>query len=309
MPIITDLEHIENLKKFETQTWRHLKFNERLDALQKLEDRMAQEQGRAKRTVDATEELNKDVAGAFDKTYPDYIHVNKHFLTSSGNNLISSYDMMDTVIHEGRHAYQYDVLHGVKVNYRPDDSIVRQWMENDITGSIPRSNPVGHRFQSKEDDARNFTYDKMKSYELFFENDPQYQKFIQKETIRRIDDDIKAQEVYNSKDYKEIINNKISADYAEIQQRLKESIQKLEQERRLIDKQLMEVTKEQMQVTKGLRPKEDLKPINEKLQSLQQAREQIIKESEKLNQLPELVMAQTIEQAPEKDLAIMLTLL
>lgn len=97
-----------NYRDFESKNWNRLNFVQRVDALQGLENEMARQQGREPRTL-VPETMEPSTAGYYNQEDPLRIYINESNIYSNepGNN----YDLMDTVIHEGRHAYQDDCIY------------------------------------------------------------------------------------------------------------------------------------------------------------------------------------------------------
>jgi hypothetical protein len=95
-------------ENFSSKNWKDLNEDGQLEAMQELERYMAEKQDRTMRTIEKT---TNDVYGEFDKENPNVLYINLKKINSDkawkGN---SSYLAMDTVIHEGWHARQFDAI-------------------------------------------------------------------------------------------------------------------------------------------------------------------------------------------------------
>jgi len=141
------LDEIENL---EQDNWDNLNAEERLNTLQEIEDYAAEIQGREPITLISNQDLGPGQFGGFDG---ENIHINASHLESD----MEIDEFIDTVLHEGRHAYQqYAVDHpGVE----PNQELVNEWAENLKPGNYLRPEDVGqesYQNQPIERDAWNF---------------------------------------------------------------------------------------------------------------------------------------------------------
>ncbi len=95
------------------------------------------------------EYLDQGVAGFYcwgDKS----LHLNMSFL-SYGNPLLER-DIVDTVLHETRHAVQFAAMEGNNP-LAFEDSIIRDWVRNANNYIDPSNDPIGYRNQPLEADA------------------------------------------------------------------------------------------------------------------------------------------------------------
>ena len=97
------------LDTFQKDNWNNASYQERMDAYQSLEHYMAEREGRAERQI-VFGNMDKESPGAvgYYTSADDRLHMDTGYLTGNRN----PYDGMDTVIHEGRHAYQADAMNG-----------------------------------------------------------------------------------------------------------------------------------------------------------------------------------------------------
>ena len=154
-----------------------MNYFERKRELENLEKEMAKESNREARTI-SFEKLPEGVRGYYDPEYPDVIVTNKNMVKHDAN----IYQSMRTVIHEGRHAYQDDVLKGRIEPKETDKEKIESWKHNsrEMGGHYIKyqDSPEKYRFQPKEEDANNFASETMNSFNERFKNAPEYHKHI-----------------------------------------------------------------------------------------------------------------------------------
>lgn len=114
-----------NKDLFHTSNWRKLSFEERLEALQMLENDYAKKQGRAPRIVEAEKMEGLEYMGYYNPKQ-DLIKINEDHVKRDDYN----YCCVETVIHEGRHAYQIDVIQYGSSS--EDQMEVQKWAENAV---------------------------------------------------------------------------------------------------------------------------------------------------------------------------------
>jgi hypothetical protein len=103
--------------------WETLGEEERLNALQVVEDQMADIQGRESVPVVEDHDLGPGVYGGYNEN-DQSIHINSDHMMGD----MPVEENVDTIVHEGRHAYQdYAINNPGVVN---DTEIVNQWSEN-----------------------------------------------------------------------------------------------------------------------------------------------------------------------------------
>lgn len=113
---VTALEQIQEIRP---ENWEDLGLGERLAALQGVEDLMSEIQGRPPLDVVA-ERMEPGLYGYFDGKA---VHISTWGLSSN-----DVAEAVDTIIHEGRHAYQhYAVDHP---GFHPDQQQVEEWRDN-----------------------------------------------------------------------------------------------------------------------------------------------------------------------------------
>lgn len=116
----SDIEYLSATEGLSERKWETLGPVERLNALQTLEDKLAEIQHRPPYQV-VVETMAPNDYGYFDG---NAIHINATHVVNPGFRL----EAIDTIAHEGRHAYQeYAVTHP---GFHPDAKEVEYWAAN-----------------------------------------------------------------------------------------------------------------------------------------------------------------------------------
>lgn len=160
-----------SLSSFRSENWEQLTSEQRLAELQEVENNLAAEQGRnAKKVIKQHYEPHRDeqgeVAGI---TLGEYgrseeqpegaIYINEDVLARDD----CSYECLETVIHEGRHAYQDDHSENEEWNHNMSGGYQDPNQEN--------TDRVDYRFQPVEADANDYADTKMAEYSSEFQGD------------------------------------------------------------------------------------------------------------------------------------------
>ena len=140
---------------FKSDNFKNASIQERMDAYQALENKMAAEQGRTPRSVAFDNESSmgfdeygpKDYCGCYSPNN-DCIHLNPYYISDVCAERGEQFDGMNTVVHEGRHAYHYDAMFGY-IN-QPDkkyllnkDAIEKSYNENVYGQAAAKSELTG----------------------------------------------------------------------------------------------------------------------------------------------------------------------
>lgn len=157
---------LSDCEELRFENWRHLTAGEKLDVLNDLETRIAGIAHRFPAEVSA-EALPLDENGAVWGYYADgRIVINSACLEYSAISPELYAKVVETLVHEGRHAYQDYNIH-IR-NVHPRTSEINSWLENEQQGYMPGDmSEIGlrlYRFQPTEIDARQFAEDTMKRF-------------------------------------------------------------------------------------------------------------------------------------------------
>lgn len=185
-------------------------YDQRLDFYQKLENTMAASQNRPARIVTPENMPKKNIAGYYSAYDPSKIAINKRLIMQDDRR----YDNCDTIIHEGRHAFQDDCIVGrANIGNIDDVNKIGDWRRNFDQYQEPNgmNSDVKYRFQPVEKDAYEYAnnkFDKMtanvKDRDLY---DYKHTRDIENNYYK-----LKAEQVYG-KNYEEKIKNEINSSY------------------------------------------------------------------------------------------------
>jgi hypothetical protein len=121
---ITDsVEAIRTIPEVTPENWDTLEPQERLDTLQTVENALSDIQNRPSAEIHA-EDMPANTFGCWDG---EVIRINSNHLTGEYEQPVS--EMVDTVVHEGRHAYQSHAINNP--GFLGNDAIEQEWRDND----------------------------------------------------------------------------------------------------------------------------------------------------------------------------------
>lgn len=207
-----------NITRVRTENWKLASPEQRIQILQDLEDGVAKEQGREARRVSPTKMSDDGYCGKYDSNKPDEIQINEDYLDDRLVDQGINYLCMETILHEGRHAYQDDAMNG-KIQH--DRSETELWKMNN-TGNIYKTEQNGYyRYQPVEADANDFSHAEINDLHKYLGDDPGYDKYF----VNREYSDSLYKEDARTKygdDYQKEIANSVREQYIEIMSVLQE---------------------------------------------------------------------------------------
>jgi hypothetical protein len=168
-------ETLANCEELRWENWQNLELSEKVEVLNDIESRIAAIEHRPPcpvRTGNDMGQLEVTSYGVFGhlggyRTGSKDITLNPELLTS--DNPMVYREMLDTLVHEGRHAYQDYNVNVCEVH--PRHSEVASWSETMAGGKWGYwgdcSNELGQRLyeqQAIEIDARNFAHDVLNNW-------------------------------------------------------------------------------------------------------------------------------------------------
>lgn len=141
--------------------WKDLSSAEKTELLQALEDHVALESGRIACTVEGQFMYTGSdgiVMGKYDRESGKIIVNSSQYLPESkyGNDASK---LLETCLHEGRHAYQDQAVKGIIEHNNPDE--LNQWKENFDNYIKHTENPRAYYEQTIEVDARQFASERL----------------------------------------------------------------------------------------------------------------------------------------------------
>jgi len=124
----SQVEYLEGIEGLSESRWAELTPAERLETLKDLESRLAEMQGRDPRQVIGRDYPSSWFStsktwGHYSETNPGELNINNELLRRPELRLKA----FDTLVHEGRHAFQHDAIRGL-VQYNPE--VVTYWRAN-----------------------------------------------------------------------------------------------------------------------------------------------------------------------------------
>jgi hypothetical protein len=200
-----------DISVFTTSNWANSSLIERLDALQNLENLFAGAQRRKSRSVSVTN-LDRGVMGQYSPRKQDVISISRELLENPTGN----FEAMDTIIHEGRHAYQDDCIMWLCTPLPADTLSVSGWRENmPGRGGMYFSKGFSYRYQPVEADAYRYAGLQMDAYKGTFGDDPNY---IAYHINRELSDDMQEKKAADALgvDFKDIIAQDVSEGFKQL---------------------------------------------------------------------------------------------
>lgn len=206
-----------------TENWIVATTDQRRQYLQDFEDYEAIEQGRKARTIVPVNMGNANYCGNYDPDSPDTIQINEEHLSDDLANQGFNYECLDTVLHEGRHAYQDDAING-KIEHNPEETEL--WRMNSTDGIYKTQDQATYRFQPLEADANNFAHSEIDQIKSQVGEDLGYDKYIEG---REYSDELaaKSAEARYGENYEAEIEKSVREQYSEKQQVQQTSVDKL----------------------------------------------------------------------------------
>lgn len=154
-------DSMRNIEGLSYEEWKELSPEDRLNVLQELESNIADIAHREECPI-STKELGEGHYGYFDPNLKT-ITINSELFESDS---FKDYkECLDTVIHEGRHAYQYYNLNEREVHPREGD--LTNWKLNEFEYGYQDAETCGFKayyMQPQEADARAFAEDILNKY-------------------------------------------------------------------------------------------------------------------------------------------------
>ncbi len=159
---------------FRSENWSNLSDRSRRAQMQALENSIAESQGRVPRKVIIDSSIPNGGFYSSDGKGGGTIHVSENDVHNN------SFECMDTVLHEGRHAYQDDVINN-RIDNIESAMTKESWVHDDASGCYITSREgayCDYFYQPQESDAYSFAKSQMDNMSANFNNDPQYQNYI-----------------------------------------------------------------------------------------------------------------------------------
>lgn len=197
------IPRIENLR---ADIWATLTFDQRLGALQELENRLAEQEGREPCQIAP---IPEDELKDKDRYRGEYISSNDGpGVIRLNPNLISSdepYQAVETFFHEARHAYQVYAVQHPEIHDNPEE--VEDWRKTKDGGYIEYKEPnlsIDHyRWQPVEADANNIARERTDElYSSTFQDNEKYPAY-KSEKEQELSDDVEHAQMILGENYQE----------------------------------------------------------------------------------------------------------
>lgn len=166
------MRYEEALKIIHFNNWANATIEEKEEALRAIETYVAKEQGRNPVRI-TFQHTDKDELGAYDFFQSKSITISDSLLEND-----SSQAAVETVLHEGFHAYQDQLVNGLIEGYHPNAVLWKDSLEGRYISY--KQNPRGYEEQALEQDAREYADDRGR--EIQFEVDYIARKICEKTT-------------------------------------------------------------------------------------------------------------------------------
>ena len=164
--------------KFKRRRWFRYNTNKRLRIYQALENKFAKKQKREALPVVIHPNDNWECFGMFTVSKTDKrIVIHENLLTD----VSLRFHGMETILHEGRHAYQYGIVNKKLPWYA---FRAKKWRKN-WNGYIPnQQSSAAYNNQAIEKDAQKYALKQMLKRDYKYENDPDWKRTIAANTRR-----------------------------------------------------------------------------------------------------------------------------
>ncbi len=149
------------LKIIHQNNWNKCSIEEKKDALQTIEDHVSKEQGRTPVRINFQRNTS-DELGAYDFFQSKGVVINETLLENE-----KSRPAVTTVLHEGYHVYQDQMVNGIVDGTHPNAELWKDSLEGRYISHS--QSPRGYEEQALEKDAREYA-EKMEA-EIRFESD------------------------------------------------------------------------------------------------------------------------------------------
>ncbi|AUS09989.1 hypothetical protein C1X05_14905 [Laceyella sacchari] len=207
---------------FHSNNWKQASTGEREKNLQLVEDYYSKIQNRKPECLVLFQNLKEDIMGGYSK---NVIRLNKDYIQDHPQTLDKkdplrkylNYACLDTIIHEGRHAYQDYACNNS--NLHPDQKTVEKWKRNSPQFGTYITNDKGiYRFQARERDSHEYAFSQLKNIYEYLKNkfgeDKTFDMYLFYEEQKNKDYEILAQSAFGD-NYIEEIDNLIDKMYKE----------------------------------------------------------------------------------------------
>lgn len=156
--------------KFKGCHWQDYSPIKRLKILQALETKMAKKQHREPMPVVLSNKLGESVLGTFEvEGHKKVLYISDKLIYEHHFRFYA----MQTILHEGRHAYQYKVINNDHISWF--NFLARRWKKNFNRYHTAKEDETLYAMQEVERDAQKFAIDTLKSLSYKYHNEKDFQ--------------------------------------------------------------------------------------------------------------------------------------
>lgn len=162
------------LNKLKLKKWETYKPSKRQRILQKIEKKHAKMYGRKPLTVSINTNRGWHCYGVFEIVRgKPILKLNISLITD----VSLRFHALETVFHEGRHAYQYDVINRTKISFF--DFKAKRWQKNWKGYISSREDAVVYSMQAIERDAQKYTIKRLNRLRFKYRNEPDFERTLE----------------------------------------------------------------------------------------------------------------------------------
>ena len=163
---ILEQEYRSYFEKLDDATWQNLSYEERKEVLQKVEEYEAKKTHRPTASFQAKDGMPLASRGYYS---PSSNSITQNYQYTMAN---SSEASLKNVLHEGRHAYQWDCVNNPQNHPEVDSKQIEEW-KNNFDNYISASNAediMEYYMQPVEQDARGYADAESEQYSKYRSN-------------------------------------------------------------------------------------------------------------------------------------------
>ena len=155
--------------KFKLRNWRRYNHGKRQRIIEKIEKIQAKKLHRPVLPVVVNTDPNCPYYGMFENNHKKQVlHINLKLITDPS----LRFHALETILHEGRHAYQYNIINHKKVRFY--EFRKKRWKQNYSGYITSAEDKLFYSMQPIERDAQRYAIKKMEKHKFRFRNEDDY---------------------------------------------------------------------------------------------------------------------------------------
>ena len=177
--------------RFKLRKWRRYSSSKRLRVMQALENKMAKKNHREPINVVVHERSDWTCLGMFSvNNGQKKIYVHENLIINPGYR----FHALETIIHEGRHASQYEIIHKKKLKWW--QITAKRWKKNFAGYVSSKEDSVLYNNQEVERDAQKYTIKWLRKLAPKYRNEKDFHKTLERNEYRYDKADSDARKKY-----------------------------------------------------------------------------------------------------------------